>query len=220
MNDKVKVTWTITDEAPYLATFSLLPIVKKFFDVSDIEIDIKDISLSSRILANFSDFLTEEQRASDDLSILGELVNQPDTILIKLPNISASLPQLKIAIKELQSKGYNLPDYPDELKSDWDEQIRERYSRVLGSAVNPVLRQGNNIRAVPRSIKETAKKFPELMGLPLKEWSSSSKTHVSYMTDGDFYGHEKSITLSKNTKVRIEFIDKNGSVFVFRELNL
>ncbi|AWB10122.1 isocitrate dehydrogenase [Thermodesulfobium acidiphilum] len=220
MNDKVKVTWTITDEAPYLATFSLLPIVKKFFDVSDIEIDIKDISLSSRILANFSDFLTEEQRVSDDLSILGELVNQPDTILIKLPNISASLPQLKIAIKELQSKGYNLPDYPDELKSDWDEQIRERYSRVLGSAVNPVLRQGNNIRAVPRSIKETAKKFPELMGLPLKEWSSSSKTHVSHMTDGDFYGHEKSITLSKNTKVRIEFIDKSGSVFVFRELNL
>ncbi|MEO1784908.1 NADP-dependent isocitrate dehydrogenase [Thermodesulfobium sp. 4217-1] len=220
MKDRVKVIWTIVDEAPYLATFSLLPIVKKFFDMSDIEIDIKDISLSSRILANFSDFLTEDQRVSDDLSILGELVNQPDTILIKLPNISASLPQLKVAIKELQAKGYNLPDYPDDPKSDQDEQIRERYSRALGSAVNPVLRQGNNIRAVPRSIKETARKFPQLMGLPLKEYDSSSKTHVSYMTEGDFYGNEKSITLSNAARVRIEFVDQKGSVTVFRELDL
>ncbi|AEE14722.1 isocitrate dehydrogenase, NADP-dependent [Thermodesulfobium narugense DSM 14796] len=220
MKDRVKVIWTITDEAPYLATFSLLPIVKKFFDVSDIEIDIKDISLSSRILANFSDFLTQDQRVSDDLSILGELVNKPDTILIKLPNISASLPQLKDAIKELQAKGFNIPDYPDELKSAQDEKIRERYSKILGSAVNPVLRQGNNIRAVPRSIKETAKKFPDLMGLPLKEWNPSSKTHVSHMTDGDFYGHERSITLTKDTRVRIEFIDKNNNITIFKDLDL
>lgn len=220
MKDRLNVIWTIVDEAPYLATFSLLPIVKKFFDVSGIEIGLKDISLSSRILTNFSEFLREDQRVTDDLSILSELVEKPDTILIKLPNISASLPQLKVAIKELQAQGYNLPDYPDEPKSVQDEQIRERYSKVLGSAVNPVLRQGNNIRAVPRSIKETAKKFPQLMGLPLKEYDNSSKTHVSYMTEGDFYSNEKSVTLPKATKVRIEFVDKKGKVTVFKELDL
>jgi len=220
VNRRLKVIWTITDEAPYIATFSLLPIVKRFFGLSDIDIDVKDISLASRILATFPDYLTEDQRVSDDLAILSEMVKKPDTIIIKLPNISASLPQLKNAIKELQTKGYKLPDYPDEPKSEQEKDIKERYSKVLGSAVNPVLRQGNNIRAVPKSVKETAKKFPQLMGFPLKDWDELSKTHVSHMTYGDFYCNEKSITLPHDTRVKIEFIDKAGRTSVLRELDL
>jgi isocitrate dehydrogenase len=220
VNRRLKVIWTITDEAPYIATFSLLPIVKRFFGLSDIDIDVKNISLASRILATFPDYLTEDQRVSDDLAILSEMVKKPNTIIIKLPNISASLPQLKNAIKELQTKGYNLPDYPDEPKSEQEKGIKERYSKVLGSAVNPVLRQGNNIRAVPKSVKETAKKFPQLMGFPLKDWDKLSKTHVSHMTYGDFYCNEKSITLPHDTRVKIEFIDKAGRISVLRELDL
>ncbi|MCK4278085.1 MAG: NADP-dependent isocitrate dehydrogenase, partial [Desulfurellaceae bacterium] len=185
-----KIIWTKIDEAPYLATFSLLPAVEKFLDTAGIEVDVKDISLAGRILANFPDYLREEQRIPDSLAELGDLVNKPDTNIVKLPNISASMPQLKDSIKELQSKGCNVPDCPDEPKTEKEKKILDRYEKVSGSAVNPVLRQGNNIRMIAKPVKESARNFPQLMGLPLQEWSKDCKTHVSHMGGEDFYEHE------------------------------
>jgi len=224
MEGKVpKITVTKNDEAPYLASFSLLPAVKKFLDAAGIEIEMKDISLAGRVLANFPDYLKEDQKVPDDLAELGEkVVDDPDLNLIKLPNISAAVPQLKATIKELQSKGYNVPDYPEEPKTEEEKKLHERYSKVLGSAVNPVIRQGNCIRMVPKPVKESAKKYPELMagGMPLKEWSKDSKTHVAHMDSEDFYEHEKSVTVEKATKVKIEFTDENGNTSVMKELPL
>jgi len=220
MAERAKIVWTKTDEAPYLATFSLLPIVKAFLKHADVDVEVRDISLAGRILATFPDYLTEEQRVNDDLAYLGELVNKPEANVIKLPNISASVVQLKAAIKELQEKGYNVPDYPEEPKNDKEREIHDRYAKVLGSAVNPVLRQGNADRRLPKSVKEFAKKYPDSMGLPLKDWPEDSKTHVSHMDGGDFYENEKSFTTDREMNIKIEFTDKNGNKQVLKELKL
>jgi len=220
MSDKAKIYWTKVDEAPYLATFSLLPAVEKFFKAAGISVEVKDISVAGRILANFPGYLKDSQRVPDDLAELANLVKLPDTNVIKLPNISASIPQLVAAIKELQNKGYNVPDYPEEPKTEEEKKIKDTYSKILGSAVNPVLREGNNIRAISKSVKESAKKFPDAMGLPLKPWSKDSKTHVTHMSGGDFYEHERSITAEKPTKIKIEFSDEAGKSQVLKELAL
>ncbi len=212
-----KIIWTETDEAPMLATYSLLPIVQKFLKYSDVEVETRDISLAGRILALFPERLKEEQRVNDDLAYLGELVNKPEANIIKLPNISASIPQLQAAIKELQEKGYDIPDYPEYPQTKEEEELKERYAKVLGSAVNPVLRQGNSDRRAPAAVKKIAQKYPTSMGLPLKEWSSDSKSRVSHMTDNDFYGNEKSVIMDKETDVRFEFVDKNGNVTVLKD---
>jgi isocitrate dehydrogenase len=208
-----KIIYTKTDEAPALATYSFLPIVKAFTKTSGVNIETKDISLAGRILANFPDFLTKNQKVVDALSELGELVKTPEANIIKLPNISASIPQLKAAIKELQSKGYNLPNYPDEPKNDSEKEIRSRYDKIKGSAVNPVLREGNSDRRAPKAVKNYAKKNPHSMG----ELNSNSKTHVSTMNEGDFFHNEKSLTLSNATNVKIEHIDVNGNKTVLKE---
>ncbi len=209
----MKITYTITDEAPALATRSLLPIIKAFTGAAGIEVETRDISLAGRILAAFPDYLSEDQRTSDDLAYLGELVKRPEANIIKLPNISASIPQLKAAIKELNEKGFNVPDYPDEPKDDKEKEIKERYSKVLGSAVNPVLRQGNSDRRIPPSVKNYAKKNPHPMG----PWSPDSKTHVATMSGGDFRSNEKSTTIAEATEARIEFVDKDGNVTVLKK---
>lgn len=210
-----KINWTKVDEAPALASYSLLPILKSFFRNSGIEIEIKDISLAGRIIANFPDHLTEEQKIPDYLAELGELTQHPDTIIIKLPNISASIPQLKAAIKELQDKGYKIPDYPDEPKNDEEKKLKERFSKVLGSAVNPVLREGNSDRRAAASVKAFAKKHPHKM---MKPWpKSGSKCRVAHMTQKDFYGSEKSMTLDKEDTVKIEFTDKEGRKEILKE---
>ena len=208
-----KIIYTYTDEAPALATFSLLPIIEAFTKKAGVNVETSDISLAGRIIANFPENLTEEQKQKDELAYLGELVTKPEANVIKLPNISASIPQLKAAIKELQEKGYNIPDYPEEPQTEEEKAINARYAKVLGSAVNPVLRQGNSDRRVAPSVKEYAKKFPKKLG----EWSSDSKSHVSWMEDGDFYGNEKSVTIDKEQDVKIEHIDENGNVTVLKE---
>jgi isocitrate dehydrogenase len=208
-----KIIYTKTDEAPALATYSFLPIVKAFTKTSGITIETKDISLAARILASFPDFLKEDQKQNDALAELGEMVKLPEANIIKLPNISASVPQLKEAIKELQSKGYNLPDYPDETENEKEKSIKTRYDKIKGSAVNPVLREGNSDRRAPKAVKNYAKKNPHSMG----KWSSSSKSHVSTMTEGDFCHNEKSITLSEATTVNIEFNDTKGSTLILKE---
>ncbi len=208
-----KIIYTKTDEAPALATYSFLPIVKAFTKTSGVNIETKDISLAGRILANFPDFLTEDQKVVDALSELGELVKKPEANIIKLPNISASIPQLTATIKELQSKGYNLPNYPDEPENDSEKEIRSRYDKIKGSAVNPVLREGNSDRRAPKAVKNYAKKNPHSMG----EWSADSKTHVATMSQGDFFHNEKSVTLSNATNVKIEHIDVNGNKTVLKE---
>ena len=218
MDKKPTITWTKTDEAPYLASFSLLPIIRQYVKAADIEVVVKDISLAGRTLAAFPEYLKEDQRVPDDLAELGELVNQPDSNIVKLPNISATVPQLKDTIAELRSKGYMVPEYPEEPKTEEEKKIREKYAEVLGSAVNPVIRQGNNVRSVPTPVKEAAKKYPDLMGLPLKEWSKDSKCHVSYMSYGDFYENEKSVTIEKDMTVKIEFVDENGNVTLLKEV--
>src|SRR5690606_9859152 len=192
-----KIFYTKTDEAPALATRSLLPIVKAFVKSSGIEIETKDISLASRILAVFPDFLKEEQRVSDDLLTLGALATKPEANIIKLPNISASIPQLKAAIKELQSKGYTIPNYPDEPQNDAEKDAKSRYDKIKGSAVNPILREGNSDRRAPKSVKNYAKKNPHSMGA----WSKDSKTHVATMASGDFFSNEKSLTLPEATSI-------------------
>ena len=208
-----KIIYTITDEAPALATQSFLPIVKAFTASAGVEVETRDISLAARILANFPEFLAEEQKISDALSELGELAKSPDANIIKLPNISASIPQMKAAIKELQSKGYRLPNYPEDPKNAEELKIQAKYDRIKGSAVNPVLREGNSDRRAPKAVKDYAKANPHSMGT----WSPNSKTHVASMSEGDFYGSEKSVTVAKDTAVRIEFVSNNGTSKVLKE---
>ena len=208
-----KLYYTKTDEAPALATLSFLPIVKSFTETADISVETKDISLAGRIAAMFPELLTEEQQVPDDLSILGELAKTPEANIIKLPNISASIPQLKEAIEELQEKGYPLPDYPDEPKTDEEKAIKTKYDKVKGSAVNPVLREGNSDRRAPKAVKNYAKAHPHTMG----EWSSDSKTHVATMSHGDFKSNEKSLTMESAGDVRIELVDANGNTTVLKD---
>lgn len=197
-----KIFYTITDEAPALATQSFLPIVQAFTKAADIDVETRDISLASRILANFPDNLADNQKQADALAELGELAKTPDANIIKLPNISASLPQLKAAIKELKSLGYDIPDFPEDPSSDEEKDIKARYAKVLGSAVNPVLREGNSDRRVAGPVKEYAQKHPHSMGA----WSSDSKSHVASMPEGDFYATEKSVVIEKAGDVKIEFM--------------
>lgn len=212
MASKSKIIYTKTDEAPALATYSLLPIVKAFASAADIDVELSDISLAGRILANFPDYLTEEQRISDALSELGELTQSPETNIIKLPNISASIPQLRAAIKELNDKGYAVPEFPEEPQDDKEADIKARYSKILGSAVNPVLREGNSDRRAPKAVKNYAKNHPHSMG----GWSQASRSHVAHMRGGDFYSSEKSTTIEKAGHVRIEFTSSAGEVTVLK----
>lgn len=213
MTKRSKILYTKTDEAPMLATFSFLPIVRSFTDTSNIDIEPTDISLAARILANFPEYLTEEQKVPDALKMLGELVKEPEANIIKLPNISASEPQLEAAIKELQAKGYKLPEYPSAPKNEEEKQIKKKYDKVKGSAVNPVLREGNSDRRAPRAVKNYAKENPHSMG----EWSSDSKTHVSTMQGGDFFHNEKSLTLAKPGNLKIELEETSGKKQVLKE---
>ena len=213
MSSVSNIIYTQTDEAPALATYSLLPILRAFSSTSGINFESKDISLAARILAHFPESLPENQRVPDALSELGELANTPEANIIKLPNISASIPQLKEAVQELQGKGYTIPDFPDEPKTDEEQSIRASYAKVLGSAVNPVLREGNSDRRVAKPVKEYAQKNPHSMG----EWESDSKSHVAHMESGDFYGSEKSTIIDKNRSVSIEFIDATGNKKVLKE---
>ena len=212
---KNKISWTKIDEAPALASYSLLPILKSFFKNSGIEVELKDISLAGRIIANFPDNLTEEQKLPDYLTELGELTQNPEANIIKLPNISASIPQLHAAIKELQQKGYKIPDYPDEPKNDEEKKLKERFSKVLGSAVNPVIREGNSDRRAATSVKKFAQKHPHKMMKPWPE--SGSKCRVAHMDKKDFYGSEKSMTLNKEDLVKIEFVGKDGKTETLKE---
>ncbi|MCH2147024.1 MAG: NADP-dependent isocitrate dehydrogenase [Phycisphaerales bacterium] len=207
------IIYTHTDEAPALATYSFLPIVRAFTASSGINIELKDISLSGRILAHFPEYLTEEQRVSDGLAELGELVKLPEANVIKLPNISASIPQLKAAIQELQAKGFAVPDYPEEPRTDDEKTIQATYNKVKGSAVNPVLREGNSDRRAPRAVKEYARQHPHRMGA----WSSESKSHVSHMSEGDFFSNEQSKTMEQETAVSIVHIDNDGNESVLKE---
>jgi len=214
MSDKkAKIIYTDTDEAPALATYSLLPIIKSFTAGSGIEVETRDISLSGRIIANFPEFLNDSQKQSDALAELGELTQDEMANIIKLPNISASIPQMKAAIKELQDKGYSLPDYPEEPNNDEEREIKGRYDRVKGSAVNPVLREGNSDRRAPASVKEYARANPHSMG----EWSADSKSHVASMQSGDFYESEQSTTISHETIARIVHIDLKGNETVLKK---
>ena len=208
-----KILWTKTDEAPALATYSLLHIVQAFTRAAGVVVETRDISLAGRIIANFPENLTENQRIPDHLTQLGELATTPEANIIKLPNISASVPQLKAAIKELQSQGYNIPDYPEDPKTDAEKEIKTRYGKVLGSAVNPVLREGNSDRRAAASVKNYARKNPHKMGA----WSPDSKTHVSHMSGGDFYGSEKSTTITEAGAVKIEFVAQDGKATVLKE---
>ncbi len=203
-----KITYTLTDEAPMLATYSFLPIVKAFTSAASIDVETKDISLAGRILANLSSYLKEDQKTADALAELGELAKKPEANIIKLPNISASIPQLNEAIAELQKHGFAVPDYPADPKTDEEKAIKAAYSKVLGSAVNPVLREGNSDRRAPKAVKNYAKKHPHSMGA----WSKDSKTKVAHMDDSDFYGSEKSVTVPNETQFKIEFVAKDGAV--------
>ena len=213
MTKKPTIIYTITDEAPALATKSFLPIVKAFTASADVDVETRDISLAARILAVFPDVLKDEQKISDSLAELGELATKPEANIIKLPNISASVPQLKEAIAELQGHGYALPDYPEEPKNDAEQDAKVRYNKVKGSAVNPVLREGNSDRRAPKAVKEYARKNPHSMGA----WSKDSKSHVATMGKGDFQANEKSITVGKKTSVAIEHVDSSGKKTVLRE---
>jgi isocitrate dehydrogenase len=213
MSTTPKIIYTLTDEAPALATYSLLPIIEAFTRSSGIAVETRDISLAGRIIASFPERLSEDQKISDHLAELGELATTPEANIIKLPNISASVPQLKAAIKELQSQGYDLPDYPDEPRSDVDKDVKARYDRIKGSAVNPVLREGNSDRRAPLSVKNYARKHPHRMGA----WSAESKSHVAHMSKGDFYGSEKSALISQAGSVKIEFSGKDGKTTVLKE---
>jgi isocitrate dehydrogenase len=206
------IIYTLTDEAPLLATYAFLPIVRAFAEPAGIEVKISDISVAARILAEFPDCLTEAQLVPDNLAELGRLTQLPDTNIIKLPNISASVPQLVAAIKELQGKGFKLPDYPEVVKSDEESRIRDRYAKCLGSAVNPVLREGNSDRRAPNAVKEYARKHPHSMG----EWSMASRTHVATMRHGDFYHGEKSMTLDSARDVKMELVTKSGETIVLK----
>ena len=208
-----RLIYTKTDEAPALATKSLLPIIRAFTAAAGIEVEERDISLAGRILANFPESLTEEQRIGDALAEMGEMVKTPEANIIKLPNISASIPQLTAAIAELQEHGYAVPDFPGEQESGEEKDIRARYAKVLGSAVNPVLREGNSDRRVAGPVKEYAKKNPHSMGA----WSADSKSHVAHMDGGDFFGSERSHVMAEAGEVRIELTAEDGSVSVLKE---
>lgn len=208
-----KIVYTKTDEAPALATYSFLPIVRKFTDAAKIEVASSDISLAARILANFSDYLDENQKVEDTLAALGELAKKPEANIIKLPNISASIPQLTEAITELQNKGYAVPDYPKEVNTDQEKEIQKRYAKVLGSAVNPVLREGNSDRRVAAPVKEYAKNNPHSMG----DWSSDSKSHVAHMESGDFYESEMSVVMPKASHVQIKHTSTSGTEKILKE---
>lgn len=210
--DKPTVIYTLTDEAPLLATYAFLPIVRAFAEPAGIEIQTSDISVAARILAEFPEDLTDEQRVPDNLAELGRLTKLADTNIIKLPNISASVPQLVAAIKELQDKGYKIPDFPHSPKTKEEKEIRERYAKCLGSAVNPVLRQGNSDRRAPKAVKEYARKHPHSMA----EWSQASRTHVATMKHGDFYHGEKSMTLDRGRNVKMELETKDGKVITLK----
>jgi isocitrate dehydrogenase len=207
MSNKSKIIYTITDEAPMLATHSFLPIVQAFSKPANIDLETRDISLAGRILSNFPEYLKEDQKVADALSELGQLATQPEANIIKLPNISASVPQLKEVIAELQSQGYAIPNLPEEVTTDEEKTIKAKYAKVLGSAVNPVLREGNSDRRAPKAVKNYAKAHPHSMGA----WSSDSKTHVSHMESGDFYGSEKSVTLKDSGSFTIEFEGTDGT---------
>jgi isocitrate dehydrogenase len=208
----LEIVWTKVDEAPGLATFSLLPIVEAFVGTAGVKMKLKDISLTGRIIANFPDKLTPAQKINDELAELGKLAMRPEANIIKLPNISASIPQLKAAIKELQSKGYDVPNYPDSDATPADKEIRARYGKVLGSAVNPVLREGNSDRRAAGAVKQYARKHPHKMGA----WTKDSKTHVAHMSGGDFYGSEVATTIAAPTSARIELVAKDGAVAVLK----
>ena len=213
MNSNPNIYYTITDEAPFLATHSLLPIIEKFTKLAGIEIRTADISLAGRILANFNDHLNEDQKTSDALQMLGELAKKPEANIIKLPNISASMPQLLSAIQELQNKGYALPDYPHKSQNDEEKQIKATYDKIKGSAVNPVLREGNSDRRAPKAVKNFAKKHPHKMGA----WQKESKTHVTTMTQGDFFHNEKSKTFDSNNTLKISLHTPDGQVSVLKD---
>ncbi|EKU24262.1 NADP-dependent isocitrate dehydrogenase [Xanthomonas graminis] len=213
MSNTPKILYTLTDEAPYLATQSLLPIVAAFAGTAGIAVETRDISLAGRLISQFPEYLREDQRIADDLAELGQLATTPEANIIKLPNISASVPQLKAAIKELQQQGYALPDYLDEPQDDTQKEAKARYDRVKGSAVNPVLREGNSDRRAPLSVKNYARKHPHRMGA----WSADSKSHVAHMDAGDFYGSERSALIAQAGSVRIELVGKDGSVTVLKE---
>ena len=208
-----KIIYTETDEAPALATYSFLPIVQAFTKAADIDVETRDISLAARILANFPDKLTDKQKQPDALAELGDLAKKPEANIIKLPNISASVPQLKAAIKELKAAGYNIPDFPEETSTDEQKSIKARYAKVLGSAVNPVLREGNSDRRVAAPVKEYAQKHPHSMGA----WSRDSKSHVASMPQGDFYGSEKSVVIKKAGEVKIELVTDAGQTQVLKQ---
>ncbi|MBW2509802.1 MAG: NADP-dependent isocitrate dehydrogenase, partial [Deltaproteobacteria bacterium] len=213
MTDKPTIFYTKTDEAPLLATYSLLPIIRAFTAPAGIEVELPDISLAGRILASFPEALADEQRVSDALAELGRLAKTPAANIIKLPNISASVPQMKAAVAELQAKGFAVPDYPEEPESEEERAIAERYAKVKGSAVNPVLREGNSDRRAPQAVKEYARANPHPMGA----WTSASKTHVSTMSAGDFRHNEKSVTVPAATTVRIEHVAKDGSKTILKD---
>src|SRR3569833_554167 len=206
------IIYTLTDEAPLLATYAFLPIIRTFTEPAGINVESSDISVAARILAEFSDRLTDEQRVPDNLARLGALTEDPETNIIKLPNVSASVPQLLAAIKELKGKGYDLPDCPGDPKNDEEKTIKERYGKILGSAVNPVLRQGNSDRRAPAAVKEFARRHPHSMG----KWSQASRTHVATMKEGDFYHGEKSMTLDKARKVKMVLTTKSGETLVLK----
>ncbi|KDE98710.1 isocitrate dehydrogenase [Mycolicibacterium aromaticivorans JS19b1 = JCM 16368] len=206
------IIYTLTDEAPLLATYAFLPVLRTFVEAAGIDVKTSDISVAARILAEFSDRLTDEQKVPDNLAELGELTQDPSANIIKLPNISASVPQLIAAIKELKSKGYDLPDFPGDPKTDEEKEIRQRYGKILGSAVNPVLREGNSDRRAPKAVKEYAKKHPHSMG----QWSQASRTHVATMKTGDFYHGEKSMTLDKDRTVKMVLTPKTGDPIVLK----
>jgi len=209
------IVWTKIDEAPALATHSLLPVVKAYAKACGVEITTKDISLAGRIIANFPDNLTDDQKIEDALTQLGELAKTPEANIVKLPNISASIPQLQAAIRELQEKGYDIPAYPEEAKTEADKQLQARFAKVLGSAVNPVLREGNSDRRAAVAVKQFAKKHPHKM---MKPWpASGSKARVAHMTEGDFFGSEQAVTMDKATQAKIEFVDADGSTTVLKE---
>jgi len=212
MSSDQTIIYTLTDEAPLLATHAFLPVVETFAKPAGIHIEESDISVAARILASFADYLSPEQRVPDALTELGKKTLQPEANIIKLPNISASVGQLQAAIKELQGKGYNIPDYPADPKTEQEKEIKARYGKCIGSSVNPVLREGNSDRRAPKAVKEYARKNPHSMG----EWSQASRTHVSHMTHGDFYHGEKSMTLDRARDVKMELVTKSGETIVLK----
>ena len=213
MSFQARMIYTITDEAPALATYSLLPVIKSFLGEANIQIEKRDISLAGRIISNFPEKLTAEQKINNDLSELGQLVELQDSNIIKLPNISASVPQLKSAILELQSQGYDIPDYPEKIKNETDRDIEIRYQKILGSAVNPILRRGNSDRRVAKAVKDFAKKNPHKLG----DWEKDSKTEVVHMTEGDFFSSEKSELIKNADNLKIKMIDEDGTCHILKE---